>query len=115
MSGFPKINLADLPGPTIIEQVDFETVLADIKVDFLARHPDGAAELELESSTTTKLLETAAYRETILLNRINQSAAAVMLATAHGADIDNLAALVPLKRLDGGKRRSFSCPRSIGT
>lgn len=108
MSAFTKINHDTLPPPVIIQDVNFEDVLADVKSDYVSRYPDAAAIIELESSPVVKLLEVAAYRETVLLNRINQAAKAVMLATARGADLDNLAAIVPLTRLEGEPDASFA-------
>ena len=107
MSAFSKINLADLPAPTLIVPVDFEAVLADLKADLIDRHPEIEPLLDLESSPLVKLLQVAAYRETILISQINQSARAVLLATATGTDIDNLAALVPLARLVGESDANF--------
>ncbi len=108
MSAFTKINLAKLPPAVVIQEVDFEAVLADLKADFVDRYEDAAAVIDLESAPVVKLLEVAAYRETILLNRINQAAKSVMLATATGADLDNLAAIVPMARLDGETDTAFA-------
>lgn len=99
MSAFTQINLSKLPPAIVIQDVSFDAVLADLKADYLDRYPDAAAFIELESSPIVKLLEAAAYRETVLLNRINQAAKSVMLATAVGPDLDNLAAIVPVQRL----------------
>lgn len=96
---FTKIDLSKLPGPAIIQEALLETVLAEIKADFLGRY-DGQL-LDLESEPVIKLLEVAAYREVILVNRINQGAAAVMVATSTGTDLDNLAAIIPLSRFEG--------------
>ncbi len=107
MIAFTKINLSKLPPATIIQDANFEDVLTDLKADFMARYDDADAVINLESDPVVKLLEVAAYRETILLNRINQAAKAVMLATAGDGDLENLAALIPLARLDGEGTEAF--------
>jgi len=107
VSAFTKINLAKLPAAVVIQEVDFEAVLADLKADFIDRYEDADDVIDLESAPVVKLLEVAAYRETILLNRINQAAKAVMLATAEDEDLDNLAAIVPMSRLDGEGNDAF--------
>ncbi|MDO5606695.1 MAG: baseplate J/gp47 family protein, partial [Paracoccus sp. (in: a-proteobacteria)] len=65
----------------------------------IARAPQLGPVLELESEPLTKLLEVCAYREMVIRARINDAARAVMLATATGADLDNLAALLGVERL----------------
>lgn len=55
--------------------------------------------LSLESEPLTKLLEENVYRELLLRQRINESARAVMVAYAKGADLDQLAANYNLSRL----------------
>ena len=95
------IDLSRLPPPDIIEELDFEAVLALKNADYLRRlredHPD--AEAPLESDPAYKVLETSAYRETLLRARGNRLARAVLLASATGADLDQLAALYGVERL----------------
>jgi phage-related baseplate assembly protein len=100
MSGFVAIDLSLLPVPAIVEPLDFETVLADLKADLAIRAPDLAPVLALESEPVVKLLETVAYREIILRARVNDAARAVLLPTATGADLDNLAAFYGVARLE---------------
>ena len=98
MSSFTAIDLSKLPAPQVVETLDFEVILAQLKADLSARAPELAAALELESEPLTKLLEVAAYREIVLRARINDAARAVMLPHATGADLDNLAALYGVTR-----------------
>lgn len=98
MSAFDVIDLAQLPTPMVVEALDFETILAQMKSDLLARAPELAEVLALESEPAVKLLEVCAYRELLLRARVNDAARAVMLATATGADLDNLAALYGVTR-----------------
>ncbi|MBU1001916.1 MAG: baseplate J/gp47 family protein [Proteobacteria bacterium] len=96
MSSFEKIDLSRLPAPSLIEELSFEQILAAILADYLARDPDHTA--PVESDPAYKVLETAAHRELLLRQRVNEAACAVMLAYASGVDLDNLAAFVPLQR-----------------
>lgn len=96
-----SIDLTKLPAPAVVESLNFETILATIKADVIANYPDSAATLQLESEPITKLIEVFAYRELILRARINDAARSVMLAYAASTDLDHLAALVGVSRLDG--------------
>lgn len=87
MSG---IDLSLLPPPDVIEPLSFETLLADYKADLLARHPDIADVIDLESEPAVKLLEVGAYRECLLRARLNDEARALLLAFANGADLDHI-------------------------
>lgn len=95
---FTAIDLSQLPAPKVVEELAFEQILEACKADFLARYPEAAAELDLESDPLTKLLETLAYREIVIRQRVNDGARAVMLAFAGDSDLDHLAALVPVAR-----------------
>lgn len=95
------IDLSQLPPPSVVEQLDFEAVLAALRADVVALDPELEPALSLESDPIIKLLEVAAYRELILRQRINDAARAVMLPYAQGADLDNLSALFGVERLDG--------------
>lgn len=94
-----SIDLSQLPAPSVVEPLDFETILATIKADVIALAPAAATTLALESEPMTKLLEVLAYRELLLRARINDAARSVMLAYATGSDLDHLAALVGVSRL----------------
>lgn len=96
---YSAINLGLLPPPDVVEALDFEAILAAMRADLAARAPDLAPVLALESDPLAKLLEVCAYREMVLRARINDAARAVMLATARGADLTNLAALLGVERL----------------
>lgn len=94
------IDLSMLPAPTIIEVLDYETLLAARRADLVERYPAAADVITLESEPLNKLLEESAYRELILRQRINDAARGVMLAFATGADLEQLAALFDIARLD---------------
>ncbi|HMV40736.1 MAG TPA: baseplate J/gp47 family protein [Plasticicumulans sp.] len=91
------IDLSQLPAPTVVETLDYESVLAALQADFTARYPAFTA--ALESEPVLKLLEVAAWRELIVRGRVNDAARACMLAYALGADLDHLAALYGVQRL----------------
>ncbi len=95
------IDLSRLPAPEVVEVPDYEAILAQMKGDLIARAPDLADVLELESEPLVKLLEVCAFRELLLRARINDAARAVMLASATGADLEHLGALFAIARLDG--------------
>jgi len=87
-----SIDLSRLPAPDMVEPLDFETILATIKADFLALAPDMVGVLALESEPVTKLCEVLAWREFLLRARVNDAGKSVMLAYARGGDLDQIAA-----------------------
>ncbi|MCR4493442.1 baseplate assembly protein [Klebsiella pneumoniae] len=100
----PTIDLSQLPVPTIIEALDFETILTDVKAVMVAAFPEDlqsavAAALTLESEPLTIIAQVMAYRELLLRQRINEGAAACMLSHATGDDLDNIAANLDTERL----------------
>ncbi|NNA71664.1 baseplate assembly protein [Pseudomonas lactis] len=104
MNTFSAIDLSLLPAPQIVEQIDYEQILAERKAYAISLWPAGeqaniAARLEMESEPLTKLVEENAYRETIWRQRVNEAATANMIAFAKGSDLENLAANYNVKRL----------------
>lgn len=100
----PTIDLSQLPSPEIIEALDFETILTDVKAVMVAAFPADqqasvAAALSLESEPLNVIAQAMAYRELLLRRRINEGAAACMLSHAEGTDLDNLAANLDTERL----------------
>ncbi|EIG9086415.1 baseplate J/gp47 family protein [Serratia marcescens] len=100
----PTIDLSQLPSPQIIEPLDFETILVDVKAVMIAAFPADqqasvAAALSLESEPLNVIAQAMAYRELLLRRRINEGAAACMLSHAEGTDLDNLAANLDTERL----------------
>ncbi|WP_456390236.1 baseplate assembly protein [Profundibacter sp.] len=98
MSAFAAINLDKLPAPELVEELDAEVILAEMKADLIARAPELAGALELESSLTIKMLQMCAYRELLLRQRINDALRGNMLAYATGSDLDNLGAFFGVAR-----------------
>ena len=97
MTQFSAIDLSALPAPSIIEQVDYESILAAMLADLVERYPEFDA--LVESDPAFKILEVAAYRETLVRQRVNEAARAVMLAYAAGTDLDQIGANYNVERL----------------
>ncbi|KNA29585.1 baseplate assembly protein [Pantoea ananatis] len=98
------VDLSQLPQPLIIEVLDFEVILTEVKAVMLAAFPQEqqasvAAALELESEPLNVIAQVVAYREMMLRQRINDGAAACMLSHAVSADLDNLAGNLNTERL----------------
>ncbi|WP_374005608.1 baseplate J/gp47 family protein [Delftia lacustris] len=90
-----------LPPPGVVETLDFERILDAHRADLLARHPEAAAVLALESEPLNKLLEAHAYRELLYRARVNDAARAHLLAFATSGDLDHLAAQYGMTRQAG--------------
>lgn len=104
MNSFAAIDLSQLPAPQIIEQIDFEQILAERKAYAISLWPineqaEIAARLEMESEPLNKLLQENAYRETIWRQRVNEASLANLLATARGTDLEQLAGNYNVKKL----------------
>ncbi|HEN5204683.1 TPA: baseplate J/gp47 family protein [Klebsiella pneumoniae] len=100
----PTIDLSQLPSPTIIEELDYETILVAVKAVMVVAFPEDeqsavAAALGLESEPLNIIAQAMAYRELLLRQRINEGAAACMLSHATGDDLDNIAANLDTERL----------------
>lgn len=91
------VDMSSLPPPKVIEELSFESILEELVVDFKKRMP--AYDALLESDPAMIALETAAYRELLLRQRINEAAKANMLAYSTGTDLDNMAAFYGIERL----------------
>ena len=94
-------DLTQLPPPQVVETLDYETILQAHRADLLARYPEAAAVIDLESEPLNKLLQAHAYRELLYRQRVNEAARAHLLAFATGADLDHKAAFYGLTRLAG--------------
>jgi phage-related baseplate assembly protein len=97
MTAFTQIDLSQIPAPDIVETLSFEAIFAEMLADLQAR--DSTFSALVESDPAYKILEVAAYRELIIRQRVNDAARGVMLATATGTTLDNLAANFNVSRL----------------
>ncbi|AZD34659.1 Baseplate assembly protein J [Pseudomonas chlororaphis subsp. aurantiaca] len=104
MNSFAPIDLGLLPPPQIVEQIDYEVILAERKAYAISLWPleeqaEIAARLDMESEPLAKLLQENAYREMVWRQRVNEAATANMLALAKGSDLEQLAGNFNVKRL----------------
>ena len=98
------VDLSKLDAPKVLEDLDFETLLAERKQEFTnlfdeSERPFWQSRLSLESEPITKLLQEVVYLQLLERTRINQAAQATMLAYATGSDLDVIAANYNVKRL----------------
>ncbi|KKC65512.1 baseplate assembly protein [Citrobacter amalonaticus] len=98
------VDLSLLAAPDVVDELDYETILAERKTTLVSLYPEKQQEavartLTLESEPVVKLLQENAYREVIWRQRVNESARAVMLAYAAGNDLDNIGANFNVGRL----------------
>ena len=101
---FTPIDLSRLPAPVVVELIDYEAILAERKAYAVSLWPadqqaEVAATLALESEPLTKLIQENAYRETLLRQRVNEAALAVLLPFAKGADLEHIGARFNVERL----------------
>lgn len=93
------IDLSQLAPPAILDALDFETVLAQLQADVIVRQPELANIVVLDSEPINILLQTVAYRELLLRQRINSAAQALLLAYAAGTDLDQIGGNYGIPRL----------------
>lgn len=104
MSRFPfaSLDLSLVPAPQVVKLVDYETIRAQRVADLAARFNAAGIPFDVEALETDPSVihqEEDAYREMLDRQAINDAAVSVMLAYAIGGDLDNLAALLGLRRL----------------
>lgn len=95
---YTAVDLSQLPVPTAVQQLDFETIFADMLADLIARDP-GTFTALVESDPAYKILEVCAYRELLLRQQSNDDALGVMLAYAQKGDLDQIAGNYDVERL----------------
>lgn len=109
-----SIDLASLRRPQAIETVSDESILADLKTDLAERHPPSAPYLQLKSEPLVKELETVAFRETILRQRLNDALLSRLLAFSTGADLDHLGAFHGVERIEGEDEERYRYRIALG-
>lgn len=100
----PTVDLSQLPQPAVIESLDFEVILADVKNLIINAFPPDfraavTAALKFESEPLNIIAQVVAWRELLLRQRINDGAAACMLSHSVSTDLDNIAANMDTERL----------------
>jgi phage-related baseplate assembly protein len=91
------LDLSSLPPPDLIEQLSFDDVLARMVADVQARLP--AFDATVDSDPAVIVLQVAAYHLQIHRAAVNDAARQLMVASATGSNLDQLAALVRVQRL----------------
>ena len=94
------IDINSLPTPKVVQNLDYETTLAENLKYFRAIFPDWKP---LESDEFLIIAQAMAYREVALRNEFNSRALAFFLATAKHSDLDNWGAAFDCTRLEGSK------------
>lgn len=93
------IDLSQLPAPTVVESLDYETIRAALIASAQELLPTWDA--TVESDPAVKVLEVAAYRELLIRQQFNERALQCLLAYAKGSNLEHLGALLGVTRLDG--------------
>lgn len=101
MSRFTAIDLSAMTPPDIIETLDYEAIVKNMRDDLVARFPAIVGVIDLESEPARKLIEAFAYRELLLRARINDAARALLLSSSYGSNLDHLGALFSTARQEG--------------
>lgn len=101
---FQPIDLSMLPPPSVVEVLDYETILNERRTVLIGLWPAGeqaeiAERLMLDSDPLHKLLQENVYREIVWRQRVNEAAAATLLAHSHDSDLENVVAGTNTKRL----------------
>lgn len=97
MPVFTAVDLARLPPPEAVQQIDFELIYSSMIADLVALGIDFDA--FVESDPAIAILQLCAYREMRLRAEQNDSARAVMPALATGANLDQIAVRYFVQRL----------------
>lgn len=93
MATTTSVDLSLLALPAIVESLDFETIVSAQLSDFYARMTASGTTFTalVESDPAYKVIESAAYRELLIRQRVNEACKAIMLVYATGADLDQIA------------------------
>lgn len=97
MSGsFTAVDLSRLPAPNVVEQIDYETLLAQTVAKF--KELDPSFDAIVESDPVHIALQLFTYREMLLRQDFNERLRGMMLAYAIGSQLDQLGALMGVAR-----------------
>jgi len=94
-----SVDLSRLDAPTIVEQLTFDQILADMIARVKLVLP--AFDATVDSDPAVKVLQVAAYQVMLIRQSFNDAARQLMVAYATGARLDHLAALFGVTRLAG--------------
>ena len=99
------LDLSKIPPPKVIQEVDYDTILDTTRASFSGRSSNYI--LDNESDPLALILEEVAYRISLLIQKINNDAAAVMVTHATGSDLDNAGVRFSLQRMEGESDDDF--------
>lgn len=91
------VDLSQLPAPIFVEQLSYETLLAQMVAEVQRRMP--AFDATVDSDPAVKVLQVAAYRELLIRAAFQDGATQLLVAYATGPALDQLGALVGVPRL----------------
>lgn len=91
------VDLSRLDPPTLVEQLDYEAILARKVARILELLPTFDA--TVDSDPAVKVLQIAAYDEMLLRQDFNERLTQRLIAYARGATLDHLGALIGVARL----------------
>lgn len=93
-----SVDLSRLDAPTIVEQLTFDQILADMIARVKLVLP--AFDATVDSDPAVKVLQVAAYQVMLIRQSFNDAARQLMVAYATSKRLDHLAALFGVARLD---------------
>jgi phage-related baseplate assembly protein len=102
-----QLDLATLPPPDVLQPVDYETLLTEMRQELMVLAPELAEALNLESEPISKLLEVVAYWRIHDRQMVNDAVKSNLLSFARGSDLDQLATFYDLYRLSGEADEPF--------
>ena len=89
-------SLENLPAPTIIKEITYEATLAKMKENLASLNPAYTSIVEGDPAYT--VLEVVAYENMDLRAEINEAIRAIYFATASGADLEHITAILNIRR-----------------
>ena len=110
MSDFDLAYLASLPKPEVIEELDYEAILARLKAKAQERAAANGFDinvLDLETDPAIIILEACAYEEMILRQRGNEIARAALIYFARSGEVEHLGAFYDVLRMPNESDERF--------
>ncbi|MBO6755751.1 MAG: baseplate J/gp47 family protein [Roseibium sp.] len=98
---FVQINLAELAPPEILETLDVEEIIKALRDDVVARFPDIAGYIDLESEPARILIEAFAEREVLFRQRVNDAVKALLLSSSTRTNLDQIGSMFVTPRHEG--------------
>jgi phage-related baseplate assembly protein len=97
LSASTSVDLSRLAPPTIVEQLDFETILARLVAKVCELLPSFDA--TVDSDPAVKVLQVAAYEQMLQRQDFNERLVGRLVAYATGATLDHIGAAIGVARL----------------